>query len=105
MRQSVIQHLLSLPFVEERKSRFADAPAFWIGNREFAHFHGVSWLDLRLTRNEIRKLQRLTKSDLITEFRRSSSDWLRVDLGLSEINCVLDLIDTAYLRAREEMGI
>ena len=67
--------ILELSDVELRKSRFSEREAFYVGKREFAHFHRQNEIDIRLTRKVIRNLKEELKADPKATLR-GSSDWL-----------------------------
>jgi hypothetical protein len=76
--------LRSLPEVEERPSQFNGEPAFWIDGREFVHFHGDQWIEVRLTGKLINRL------DEERAMRRSrTSDWVMVDTRHTDL--IVDL--------------
>jgi Family of unknown function (DUF5519) len=73
-----------LPDVEERPSQFHGEPAFWIDGREFVHFHGDQWIELRLTGKLINRLD-----DDRAMRRARTSDWVMVETR--HIDLVVDL--------------
>jgi hypothetical protein len=75
--------LRELPEVEERRSQFADIPAFWIDGREFVHLHGDT-VEIRLTRKLIAQLD-----EPRAPARARTSDWVMVDV--SEPDLALEL--------------
>jgi Family of unknown function (DUF5519) len=76
--------LRSLPEVEERPSQFNGEPAFWIDGREFVHFHGDQWIEVRLTGKLINRL------DEERAMRRSrTSDWVMVETRHTDL--IVDL--------------
>jgi hypothetical protein len=75
LRSDLTGRILALAGVELRKSRFRDAEAFFLGRREFAHFHGEEALDIRLTRSRIRAKAKELESDPRAALR-GGSDWL-----------------------------
>jgi hypothetical protein len=88
--------LLSLPGVEEGKSRFGPESAFFVAGREFAHVHREGEIDLRLTRSVVAARRDELEDDERVAMRRTS-DWVtvtyssRVDvrfvLGLARAAC------------------
>jgi hypothetical protein len=75
LRIRLTERILALPGVELRKSRFSGAEAFFVGRREFAHFHGEETIDIRLTRRRIRAREAELGEDPRVELR-GGSDWL-----------------------------
>jgi hypothetical protein len=70
----LLGQLRELPDVEERPSQFNGEPAFWIDGREFIHFHGDRWIEVRLTGKLI------TRLDDERGLRRTrTSDWVMVE--------------------------
>src|SRR5205807_728741 len=53
LRDEMTERVLALPGVELRRSRFGGGDAFFVGAREFAHFHRGNVIDVRLTRRLI----------------------------------------------------
>jgi len=45
--------LLAVGHASERRSRYADKPALFIGNREIAHSEAPGVIDLRITRGRL----------------------------------------------------
>lgn len=84
MNAELFGRLRSLPEVEERPSQFNGEPAFWIDGREFVHFHGDQWIEVRLTGKLINRL------DEERAMRRSrTSDWVMVDTRHTDL--IVDL--------------
>jgi Luciferase len=80
----LLGRLRTLPDVEERPSQFHGEPAFWIDGREFVHFHGDQWIELRLTGKLINRLD-----DERAMRRARTSDWVTVETR--HIDLVVDL--------------
>ena len=74
LREKLSAAICALPGVSRRKSRFSDSPAFYIGRREFAHFHDGNVIDIRLTQTVIRDLARNDQVDHRLSIR-ASSEW------------------------------
>ena len=81
---SLLDDLRALPGVEEAPSQFHGETAFWIGGREFLHFHGAASVEIRLTRKVIRGLDEPRAPQ-----RSRESDWVIVDVREREL--VVDL--------------
>jgi pectate lyase len=88
--------LLSLPGVEERKSRFGPHTAFFIGSREFAHVHRDGEIDVRLTRRLITERRDSLQDDSRVSMRRGS-DWITVSYSSSaDVPFAVELGRSAY---------
>jgi hypothetical protein len=88
--------LLSLPGVEEGKSRFGPRDAFFVAGREFAHVHRDGEIDLRLTRPFIAERREGLEDDSRVLLRRSS-DWLTVRyFSAADVRFALELGRVAY---------
>jgi hypothetical protein len=80
----LLGRLRSLAEIEERPSQFNGEPAFWIDGREFVHFHGDQWIEVRLTAKLINRL------DEERAMRRSrTSDWVMVETRHTDL--IVDL--------------
>lgn len=75
LKEELGERILELPDVELRTSRFSDREAFFVGKREFAHFHPKNEIDIRLTRQVIRRLKAELEADPKATLR-GSSDWV-----------------------------
>ena len=64
------------PGVEIRRSKFSPATAFFVGAREFAHFHGPHEIDIRVTRAVQREHKTLLEFDERVGFRERASEWV-----------------------------
>jgi hypothetical protein len=94
LRRELTSRILDLPEVEERRSRMGGGPAFFVGAREIAHFHGETAIDLRLGRAEIRALG--AAPGLATAPRRNASHWLELRLrGECDVPRVVALVRRA----------
>ena len=72
--------LAAMPEVTAGRSRFSPRRAFFVGSREFLHFHGEHEVDVRLTRKEIRARRPLLEADarVTLRNRHGSSDWMEI---------------------------
>ena len=61
-------------------SRFGHGFAYFVGNREVAHFHGDERMDIRLTRQVIRERVSEGAWDERVRTRGPSADWVTVRL-------------------------
>ena len=84
MNAELLGRLRALPDVEERPSQFNEEPAFWIDGREFVHFHGDQWIELRLTGRLISRLD-----DERALRRTRTSDWVMVETRHTDL--IVDL--------------
>jgi hypothetical protein len=93
MNAELLGHLRELPDVEERPSQFHGEPSFWIDGREFVHFHGDQWIEVRLTGKLINRL------DEERAMRRTrTSDWVMVETN--HIDLIVDLARQALAANR-----
>ena len=79
-RDKLLARLAELPDVEERPSQFHGEPAFWIDGREFVHTHGDHWIEVRLTRKLINRLE-----DDRAMRRSRTSDWVMIDVKHADL--------------------
>ncbi|MCI4337448.1 MAG: DUF5519 family protein [Thermoplasmata archaeon] len=88
--------LREIPGLEQRASRYGDGLSYFVGEREIAHFHGDSRMDVRLTREAIRARKREGTLDPRVETRGSSADWISVAVGEPrDIALALELVEEA----------
>ncbi len=76
--------IISLPGVEKRRSRWMDTDAYFIGGREFVHFHRNDEVDVRLTSGFQRKYAIEIRNDPRVRFRRNPSQWVAIDYRTRE---------------------
>ncbi len=76
--------ILSLPGVEKRRSRWMDTDAYFIGEREFVHFHRNDEVDVRLTSGFQRKYAIEIRNNPRVRFRRNPSQWVAIDYRTRE---------------------
>ncbi len=86
-----------LPRVTVGKSRFSPRTAFFVGRREFMHFHHEHEVDVRLTRPEIRARRAVFAEDARITMR-GSSDWIEVRFDTT--NDVADVVALARIAAK-----
>jgi hypothetical protein len=83
--------------VEERKSKFAAAPAFFRGKKEFAHFHGPNEIDIRVTKAKIRSLNLLKAGDKRLSFENKAGDWVAFQFTEEkDLEHCFKLVEVAY---------
>ncbi len=66
--------------VVESTSMFGHGDAFWVGGKEIAHFATAGFVELRLTRDVIRRQRESLEADGRVTLRPRGSDWVRVRL-------------------------
>jgi hypothetical protein len=99
VRDDLERKLTEIPGVARRPSRSGHTHAYFVGDREIAHFHGDQRLDVRLTRERIRELVSDGAFDERVKTRGPSADWVAVSVvGVRDIALALFLVQEA-LRA------
>lgn len=79
LKQDLLAALAELPGLEARPSPVAGGTALFFRDREFAHFHHDTELDLRLTRPLIRALGLTHPADSLQHpGRAASSPWIEL---------------------------
>ncbi len=68
-----------MPGVQAKKSRWMSSNAYYVGSREFAHFHNDGEIDVRLTRKVQRSMLAL-RNDTRAKFRERPSEWVTFSL-------------------------
>ena len=95
-RTSVENALARLPGLDARPSRWGGQTAYHVGDREIAHFHGATRLDVRLTKEGIRELMSEGPVDPRITTRGASAHWVAVRLGSArDVAFVLALVERA----------
>jgi hypothetical protein len=95
LRKELTELILQMRGVTEKKSRWSDNLAFYIGSKEFAHFHSSNVIDIRLTKRVIRELDLKNQTDRRVQLR-SSSDWIEFSFRRStDIARALELLHAA----------
>lgn len=96
LRDRLATRILELDDVELRTSRFSKAEAFFVGRREFAHFHAGDEIDVRLTRAEIRRRRAALDADPRVRRPNRSGDWIEVRFaGPADLEWALELVVAA----------
>src|SRR6266699_6017307 len=79
-RRDLARHLaariLSLPGVRGEKSRWTSSNAYYVGSREFAHFHNEGDIDVRLTKRVQRERAPSLRNDTRVKLRERPSEWV-----------------------------
>ena len=85
--------LAALPNVTCGSSRLGSGkPAWFVAGREFAHLHEGNVVDLRLPR----KIQKMLRGDDRVRFRRTTSNWVEIELRRGEdVRWLADLASEA----------
>lgn len=78
VKEELERRLAALPGLVGRPSRYGHGVAFFTGGREIAHFHGTDRMDVRLTREEIRRRKAEGAFDPRVRTRGPSADWVEV---------------------------
>ena len=79
--EQLLEMLLGIEGVEERKSRFSDNPALFVLDREIAHLEGDGVVDIRLTAPLIRSRRgEFRQNPSVTLRASSSADWLELQV-------------------------
>jgi len=79
----LINNLLDLPGMEERRSRWQESDALWYRGKEILHFDQTDLVDLRLGRKAIRTYRETHLDDPRVRLR-GQSDWVNVRLTSAE---------------------
>lgn len=96
LRDEMLEAILALDDVELRTSRFSKSDAFFVGRREFAHFHAGNELDLRLTRAEISRRGAALLEDRRVSRPNPRGDWVEVRFPRrADLDFVLELVAAA----------
>jgi hypothetical protein len=93
LKTELIERILSEPLIEFKKSKFSTAPAFFVGKKEIAHFHGNDELDIRVTKPVIKREKFLVAGDKRVRQERQNSDWLQFKFkGEKDLQAAYDLV-------------
>lgn len=96
LRDQLAERILDLDDVRLATSRFSGAEAFFVGRREFAHFHAGNELDLRLTRAEISRRGAALLEDRRVSRPNPRGDWVEVRFPRrADLDFVLELVAAA----------
>jgi hypothetical protein len=96
VREELERRLSALPELEQRPSRFGHSKSYFVGQREIAHFHGDTRMDVRLTKEEIRRLKSEQALDHRVRTRGPSAEWAEVHVAeLTDIPYALLLVEEA----------
>lgn len=67
-----------MPDLAARPSRWGGRVAYHVGDREIAHFHGETRVDVRLTKEGVRELKAEGPVDPRITTRGASAEWVAV---------------------------
>ena len=95
-RDVLERRLSGVPDLVRRRSRYGSEHAYFVADREIAHFHGDGRMDVRLTRERIRELKAEGALDPRVRTRGPSADRATVPLsGASDVLLALELVQLA----------
>ena len=93
LQNKIIEKLLSFKELTNKKSRWKETNAFFLGNREIAHFEDTKSIDIRLTNFVQKQLSDEMKKKI--EFRLYHSDWITFhyseEKDISELEILINL--------------
>lgn len=96
VREELERRLAALSGLEKRPSRYGYSKSYFVGDREIAHFHGDSRMDLRLTKAEIGRLKSERALDHRVRTRGPSAEWAEVHVAeLTDIPYAISLVEEA----------
>jgi hypothetical protein len=96
VREELERELAAVPGVTRHPARRGHGFAYFSGEQEIAHFHGEERLDVRLTREEIRKRATARAFDERVHVRGPSADWVAVHLAAAgDVSLALSLVRDA----------
>lgn len=88
----LVNKLLVIPGLEERRSRWQDSDGLWYRGKEVLHFDRPDLVDLRLGRRAIRAHGEGDLKDARVTIR-GQSDWVNVELASSkDVEFVVELV-------------
>ncbi|MGQ0849628.1 MAG: luciferase domain-containing protein [Actinomycetota bacterium] len=98
--------IASLDGVAESPSMFRDDLAYWVNGKEIAHFESADLIEIRLTREVIRRRRAQLKGDPRVDLRYSGSDWVSVRLSSPAVRAlVMELVEDAANAHRPLPGV
>jgi hypothetical protein len=103
LRKQLVENLLAeIPGLEERASKVAGGSAFFYRDKEIAHFHHDTEVDLRLTKQVIKKEGLAHPTDSFVHANRSpSSQW--IELRYSEPSDIEEVVRLFKLACAQVM--
>jgi hypothetical protein len=95
-RLELERQLTVLPGLEKRPSRHGDSMSYFVGDREIAHFHGETRMDVRLTKEGIHRLKSERALDARFRTRGPSAEWAEVHVTeMKDIPYAVSLVEEA----------
>ncbi|MGB6499958.1 MAG: luciferase family protein [Thermoplasmata archaeon] len=96
VRKELEQKLAVISGLDRRSSRWGREHAYFVGDREIAHFHGEERMDVRLTKELIRERKAEHAFDHRVRTRGPSAEWAAVRITESrDIALALSLVEDA----------
>ena len=93
---ALVKMVKTLPQIEVGRSRWTRQAAFFLLDREIAHFHSSRQVDVRLTRKRLKYYSEPIKFDRRISRRSHSSDWVMFSIASrQDIVSVFELIKIA----------
>jgi hypothetical protein len=83
--EAFVGALLAVGHASERRSRFADKSALFIGNREFAHSEAPGVIDLRITRAGWSRAREEFDQDAAVQRDPARRDWIALHLASAAV--------------------
>jgi hypothetical protein len=79
--EAFVAAFLAVGHASERRSRYADKPALFIGNREIAHSEAPGVIDLRITRAGWLRTREEFGQDAAVRHDPARRDWIELHLA------------------------
>jgi hypothetical protein len=96
VRNELERQLMAIPGLVRHVSRRGPGDAYFVGDREIAHFHGDERMDVRLTKEVIRLRKSEHSLDERVRTRGPSAEWATVRLAESrDIPLAVSLVEEA----------
>jgi hypothetical protein len=106
MIEDLRNDLAAVDGVIESPSMFKDDLAYWVNGKEIAHFESADLIEIRLTREVIRRRRQQLKGDPRVDLRYSGSDWITVRfLSTDDRALVMELVEEAATAHRPPPGV
>jgi hypothetical protein len=88
--------LVQVPGLTRRLSRWGNGHAYFVADREIAHFHGNERMDVRLTKEVIRERKDGDGFDARVRTRGPSAEWASVRVtGPRDLPFAISLVEDA----------
>ena len=96
VRQELERRLSEIPGVLQKPSRYGHGVSYFTGGREIAHFHGETRMDVRLTKEEIRRHKSEGTLDPRMITRGPSAEWVEVHVvDVGDIPFAVSVVEEA----------